>query len=96
MPIYQKNQSSFRVPADAKAKVAVGGFDLSPRIVDDIIAGKSLGTVDSGAYYEGYMPIVLLYYYAKYGIPPVSIAIGGTVIDKEAAAEVKKWAGTYR
>jgi simple sugar transport system substrate-binding protein len=82
--------------ADAKAKVAVGGFDLSPQIVDDILAGKSLGTVDSGAYYEGYMPIVLLYYYARYGIPPVSIPIGGSVIDKNAAAQVKKWAGTYR
>jgi len=82
--------------ADAKLKVAVGGFDLSPQIIDDIIAGNTLATVDSGAYYEGYMPIVMLYYFAKYGIPPVSVPIGGSVIDKATASVVKEWAGTYR
>ena len=82
--------------ADAKAKIPVGGFDLSPQIIDDIIAGKTVATVDSGAYYEGYMPIVMLYYFAKYGIPPVSVPIGGSLIDKDTAGLVKKWAGTYR
>ena len=82
--------------ADAKAKIPVGGFALSPQIIDDIIAGKTVATVDSGAYYEGYMPIVMLYYFAKYGIPPVSVPIGGSLIDKDTAGLVKKWAGTYR
>jgi simple sugar transport system substrate-binding protein len=82
--------------AEADLKAAVGGFDLSPHIVDDILAGKIVATVDSGAYYEGYMPVVLLYYYAKYGIPPVSVPIGGALIDKDNAGLVKKWAGTYR
>jgi len=30
--------------ADARLKVAVGGFDLSPQIIDDIIVGKTLAT----------------------------------------------------
>ena len=82
--------------AEAGLDIKIGGFDLSPQIVDDILAGKTVATVDSGAYYEGYFPIVLLYYYAKYGIPPVSVPIGGALIDKDNAHLVKEWAGTYR
>jgi simple sugar transport system substrate-binding protein len=82
--------------AEAGLNIAIGGFDLSPQIVDDILAGKTIATVDSGAYYEGYFPIIMLYYYAKYGIPPVSVPIGGALIDKSNAQLVKQWAGTYR
>jgi simple sugar transport system substrate-binding protein len=82
--------------AEAGLSIKVGGFDLSPQIVEDILAGKTFATVDSGAYYEGYFPIVMLYYYAKYGIPPVNVPIGGGLIDKDAAKLVKEWAGTYR
>ena len=81
---------------EAGVDIAVGGFDLSPGIIDSIIAGDMVATVDSGAYYEGYMPIVMLYYFAKYGIPPASIPIGGTVIDASNAELVKEFAGTYR
>lgn len=82
--------------AEAGLSIAVGGFDLSPGIVDSIIAKKMIATVDSGAYYEGYMPIVMLAYYKRYGIPPASIPIGGTIIDAGNAELVKKFAGTYR
>ena len=82
--------------AEANVTPVIGGFDLSPGIIDSILSGKMVATVDSGAYYEGYMPIVMLYYFVKYGVPPSSIPIGGTVIDKSNAELVKKWAGTYR
>lgn len=82
--------------AEANVTPAIGGFDLSPGIVDSILAGKMIATVDSGAYYEGYMPVVMLHYFVKYGVPPSSIPIGGTVIDASNAELVKKWAGTYR
>jgi simple sugar transport system substrate-binding protein len=82
--------------AEAGLTIPVGGFDLSPAIVDSILAGKTVGTVDSGAYYEGYMPVVMLAYFVRYGVPPSSIPIGGTIIDKDNAALVKQWAGTYR
>ena len=65
-------------------------------IIDAILGGSKVATVDSGAYYEGYMPVVMLHYYAKYGIPPSSIPIGGTVIDASNAELVKEFAGTYR
>ncbi|MBN9023473.1 MAG: substrate-binding domain-containing protein [Rhizobiales bacterium] len=81
---------------EAGVDIAVGGFDLSPGIIDAILAGDMVATVDSGAYYEGYMPVVMLYYFAKYGIPPSSIPIGGTVIDASNAELVKEFAGTYR
>jgi simple sugar transport system substrate-binding protein len=82
--------------AEAGVSIPVGGFDLSPGIVDSILAGKTVATVDSGAYYEGYMPIVMLAYFVRYGVPPSSIPIGGTIIDKSNAELVKQWAGTYR
>ena len=82
--------------AEAGIEIPVGGFDLSPAIVDSIIAGKTVATVDSGAYYEGYMPVVMLAYFVRYGVPPASIPIGGTIIDKDNADLVKEWAGTYR
>jgi len=82
--------------AEAGVTIPSGGFDLSPAIVDSILAGKTIATVDSGAYYEGYMPIVMLAYYVRYGVPPSSIPIGGTIIDKDNAALVKDFAGTYR
>jgi simple sugar transport system substrate-binding protein len=81
---------------EAGLTIPVGGFDLSPAILDSILAGKTVGTVDSGAYYEGYMPVVMLAYFVRYGVPPSSIPIGGTIIDKDNAALVKQWAGTYR
>ena len=81
---------------EAGLTIPVGGFDLSPAIVDSILDGKTVGTVDSGAYYEGYMPVVMLAYFVRYGVPPSSIPIGGTIIDKDNAALVKQWAGTYR
>ena len=82
--------------AEAGLSIAVGGFDLSPGIVDSIIAKKMIATVDSGAYYEGYMPIVMLAYYKRYGIPPASIPIGGTIIDSGNPELDKKFAGTNR
>jgi simple sugar transport system substrate-binding protein len=82
--------------AEANVKPVIGGFDLSPGIIDAILDGKMVATVDSGAYYEGYMPVIMLYYFVKYGVPPSSIPIGGTVIDASNAALVKQWAGTYR
>ncbi len=81
---------------EAGVDIAVGGFDLSPGIIAAILDGSMIATVDSGAYYEGYMPVVMLYYFSKYGIPPSSIPIGGTVIDASNAELVKEFAGTYR
>lgn len=82
--------------AEAGSTAAVGGFDLSPGIIDAIIDGKMIATVDSGAFYEGYMPVVMLAYFSRYSIPPVSVPIGGTIIDAESAPAVKQFAGTYR
>lgn len=81
---------------EAGVDIVVGGFDLSPGIIDAILNGSMVATIDSGAFYEGYMPVAMLYYQAKYGLPPSSIPIGGTVIDASNAAVVKEFAGTYR
>ena len=39
--------------AEAGVPIPIGGFDLSPGIVDSILAGKTDGTVDFGADYGG-------------------------------------------
>ena len=75
--------------AEAGLMIPIGGFDLSPDIIYNILGGKIVATVDSGAYYEGYMPVVMLYYYNKYGVRPSSIPIGGMIIDKENGKLVK-------
>lgn len=81
---------------EAGMTIPTAGFDLSPGIVDNILAGKMVATIDSGAFYEGYMPIVNLYYFTKFGVPPVSVNVGGSVIDKSNVGPVKEWAGKYR
>ncbi|WP_292527170.1 hypothetical protein [Mesorhizobium sp.] len=42
------------------------------------------------------MPVVMLAYCKRYGIPPATIPIGGTSIDAGNAELVKRFAGTYR
>ena len=39
----------------------IGGFDLSPDLIDQISAGKVAFTVDQQQYLQGYLPIVLTY-----------------------------------
>jgi simple sugar transport system substrate-binding protein len=45
----------------AGRELQIGGFDLSPDLIDQIKAGKVAFTVDQQQYLQGYLPVVLMY-----------------------------------
>ena len=72
------------------------GFDLTKKIITNVLEGKTLATVDQQPYYQGSFTIMQLYLNRKYGLLPCSINTGGAIIDKSNAAIVLELADTYR
>lgn len=70
----------------------IGGFDLTPEIIDAIEAGDIAFTVDQQQYLQGYLPIILMYLQATNqntaggGLP---ILTGPGFVTPDNAAEVK-------
>jgi len=72
-------------------------FDLDQAISKAIKAGTINFAIDQQPFLQGYLPVVLLTNYVRYGvIPPNSINSGPGFITKANIAEVEKLAGTYR
>lgn len=72
-------------------------FDLSAGISEGIKNGVINFAIDQQPYLQGYLPIVLLTNYARYGvIPPNSINSGPGFITKDNIAQVEELAGQYR
>lgn len=61
---------------------SAAGFDLSPEILRLIKAGHIRFTIDQQPYIQGFMPVVQLALYCRYGIKPSNMDAGATVIDK--------------
>jgi simple sugar transport system substrate-binding protein len=77
--------------------VAVGGFDLSPKIVEGIKSGEITATVDQQPYSQGFMSVMQLALYLKYGLFPSDIPTGGTgLIDKSNVELVESLVPDYR
>jgi simple sugar transport system substrate-binding protein len=72
------------------------GFDLTKKIITNILEGKTLATVDQQPYYQGCFTVLQLYLNRKYGLLPCSINTGGAIIDKSNAAIVLDLADTHR
>ena len=53
--------SGLRAAQDLGRDLVVGGFDITPEIIDAIEAGDVAFTVDQQQYLQGYMPILLLF-----------------------------------
>ena len=49
-------------------RVALGTFDLSPEVLRAVRAGRIRFSIDQQAYLQGYLPIVLLGQFARYGL----------------------------
>lgn len=78
-------------------KVHFGTFDLSAAISAAIKDGTIEYAIDQQPYLQGYLPVVLLANYVRYGvIPPNSINSGPGFITKANIAQVQKLAGEYR
>ena len=46
---------------DTGRELTIGGFDITPEIIDAIEAGDIAFTVDQQQYLQGYLPVILLY-----------------------------------
>lgn len=78
-------------------KIHFGTFDLSTLIVAAIKDGTVEFGIDQQPYLQGYLPVVLMANYIRYGvIPPNSINSGPGFVTKANADLVSKLAGEYR
>ncbi len=72
-------------------KVKVSGWDLTPGMVEAIKKGELVFTIEQQQYLQGYLPIVYLYLYNKYGlIPHGTVLTGPSIVDKSNVAVVEK------
>jgi simple sugar transport system substrate-binding protein len=69
-----------------QGKVFVGGYDVSPAVLDCIKRGITSFTLVQQAYAQGYFAVVDLYMKAKYGMTPSNIDTGTLFVTKENAA----------
>jgi simple sugar transport system substrate-binding protein len=78
-------------------KLFFGTFDLSPEIATAIKAGTINFAIDQQPYLQGYLPVVVLTLYDRYGVlPGNSINSGPGFVTKDNIAKVEKLAGEYR
>ncbi|MGY0399746.1 MAG: sugar ABC transporter substrate-binding protein [Ostreibacterium sp.] len=64
-------------------------FDLSANFLQAIVDGKAAFAIDQQPYLQGYLPVMFLAAYARYGlIPSGNVASGPNLITKEKAAQV--------
>ena len=76
----------------ATGKIKFGTFDLSPVILKAIRDGKMLFAIDQQQYLQGYLPIVLLTQFNKYGVMPgADVLTGPGFVTKANAAKVIDW-----
>ena len=77
--------------------VKLGGFDLTPQIVDGIKSGAIDATVDQQPYSQGFMSVMQLALYLKYGLFPSDVPTGGTgMVDKTNVELVGSLVPDYR
>jgi simple sugar transport system substrate-binding protein len=81
---------------EAKLKIPTGGFDLSKQILQNILDGKSVATVDQQPFYQGFLCVTELYYLHKYGLIPLDVNTGSALIDKSNAAAALQFADSTR
>ena len=82
--------------ADMDMDIPNAGFDVSERIINNILDGRSLATVDQQPFYQGAFTVIQLYYNNKYGLVPCNINTGGAIIDKSNAETVLEYSDTVR
>jgi simple sugar transport system substrate-binding protein len=72
-------------------KIKLATFDLSPEVLQAVRDGKMLFAIDQQQYIQGYLPIVFLTLYKKYGTIPGTggvITTGPAFVTKDNAAQV--------
>ncbi|WP_456264356.1 sugar ABC transporter substrate-binding protein [Enterovibrio norvegicus] len=78
-------------------KVYFGTFDLSGEIAQAIKDGNIQWGIDQQPFLQGYVPVMVLTMYNRYGIAPSNnINSGPGFVTKENVAQVEELAGEYR
>jgi len=78
-------------------KIYFGTFDLSSEIAGAIKEGTIKFAIDQQPYLQGYMPVVALSLYSRYGISPSNhINSGPGFVTKDNIAQVEQLAGEVR
>ncbi len=73
-------------------KVKLATFDLSQGILESVRDGKMEFAIDQQQYLQGYLPIVLLRLYKKFGLMPgADVLTGPGLVTKENASSVIDW-----
>jgi simple sugar transport system substrate-binding protein len=57
---------------DPRRRIALGTFDLSPEVLRALKTGRIIFAIDQQAYLQGYLPIVMLSKYIRYGLFPAA------------------------
>ncbi|MEA2229533.1 MAG: simple sugar transport system substrate-binding protein, partial [Solirubrobacteraceae bacterium] len=73
---------------DPARRIAFGTFDLSPEILRAVKAGRIAFAIDQQAYLQGYVPVLLLSQFARYGLLPAQgrvIATGPHLVTRATA-----------
>ena len=81
---------------EAGMNIPVVGFDLSKVIIQNILDGRTIATVDQQPFYQGYMTVSQLYFADAYGLVPVDMNTGAAIIDETNAQVVLDFADTVR
>ena len=83
--------------AGLSGELYFGTFDLSGEIAEAIKAGTIAFGIDQQPYLQGYMPVVILTNYARYGVLPSGhMNSGPGFVTKDNIALVEEYAGVYR
>ncbi len=83
--------------AGLSGQILFGTFDLSEEIAKAIKNGTIAFAIDQQPFLQGYLPVVILTNYVRYGVAPANhINSGPGFITKDNIALVEKYAGKYR
>ncbi|HET9147945.1 MAG TPA: LacI family transcriptional regulator, partial [Acetobacteraceae bacterium] len=71
-------------------KVYVGSFDLSPGFLQDLASGTATFALDQQPFLQGYLSVVLMANYARYGVIPTvyDMATGPEFVTQKDAKQV--------
>jgi simple sugar transport system substrate-binding protein len=74
-----------------KNDLIVTGYDVDAQALDAIKDGRQAFTIDQQQFWRGYMPVLLLTHYLKYGLVEANYFLTGpTVVDKSNIDQVAK------
>ena len=74
----------------------IGGFDVGPEIMENIKAGVITGTMNQQAFWQGFMPVLFIAMWERYGLEPADFDTGAGMITPDNVDKIAKVVGTYQ